>query len=183
VTRVLSIQNRQHALRVDTRQLRRLARLLLDDLTDVNTVGLGICLVSPAEITRLNETFLGHHGPTDVITFDYSDPESAAPPPGRTAARRRLHRSPAEPRPAIHGELFICLDVAVRHARQFRTTWPRELVRYVVHGVLHLIGYDDHRPADRRAMKREENRLLRELIRRRAASKLALRPQKVISPR
>jgi probable rRNA maturation factor len=46
-------------------------------------------------------------------------------------------------------------------ARQFRTSWQSELVRYIIHGVLHLRGFDDIRPADRRKMKREENRLLR----------------------
>ena len=43
------------------------------------------------------------------------------------------------------GKSFVCLDEAVRQARRFHTTWQSELVRYVVHGVLHLLGYDDQR--------------------------------------
>jgi probable rRNA maturation factor len=57
--------------------------------------------------------------------------------------------------------LFICLDDAVKQAREFRTTWQEELARYVIHGLLHLRGFDDLEPAARRVMKREENRLLR----------------------
>jgi probable rRNA maturation factor len=63
----------------------------------------------------------------------------------------------------INGELFICVDEAIRQAKRFRTTWQSELMRYIVHGVLHLLGHDDHRAADRLKMKREENRLVRKL--------------------
>ena len=80
---------------------------------------------------------------------------------------------PPDPRPNLHGELFICVDEAIRQARRFRTTWQSELVRYVVHGVLHLLGHDDHHAADRRKMKREENRLVRLMARRFAFTRLA----------
>jgi probable rRNA maturation factor len=52
---------------------------------------------------------------------------------------------------------------AVRQAAEFGTTWEAELLRYVIHGILHLRGYDDLEPAKRRVMKREENRLVRKL--------------------
>jgi rRNA maturation RNase YbeY len=73
----------------------------------------------------------------------------------------------------LHGEIFICIDDAVKQARQFRTAWQTETVRYLIHGVLHLVGYDDLSAADRRVMKREENRLLRVLSRRFALKRLA----------
>ena len=66
----------------------------------------------------------------------------------------------------MRGELFICLDEAVAQARQFRTTWQREVVRYVIHGLLHLRGYDDLQPACRHHMRLQENRLLRQISRR-----------------
>ena len=47
----------------------------------------------------------------------------------------------------LHGEIFICVDEAVWQARKFRTSWQSEIVRYLVHGVLHLLGHDDSRPA------------------------------------
>jgi rRNA maturation RNase YbeY len=64
---------------------------------------------------------------------------------------------------SLHGEIFVCMDEAVAQARRFRTSWQSELVRYIVHGILHLRGFDDRRAAPRARMKREENRLVREL--------------------
>ena len=63
----------------------------------------------------------------------------------------------------LNGEAFICVADAVKQAREFKTSWQSEVVRYAVHAVLHLRGYDDLQPARRRVMKREENRLVREL--------------------
>ena len=138
---------RARTVPVDTRQLRRITSVLLGELLALDNFELGVQLIRAPEMTRINETFLGHEGATDVITFD--------------------HASCLTPHaPRLHGELFICYDVAISQARQFRTTWPDELVRYLIHGVLHLQGFDDHRAADRRKMKREESRLLRELRRR-----------------
>jgi len=70
------------------------------------------------------------------------------------------------------GEIFICVDEAVLQARKFGTSWPSEVVRYIVHGVLHLCGFDDSSAGARRKMKREENRRLREMTRRFPLSKL-----------
>jgi probable rRNA maturation factor len=58
------------------------------------------------------------------------------------------------------------VDEALAQARQFQTSWQSEVVRYVAHGILHLQGYDDLKPALRRKMKRAENRLMRRLSRR-----------------
>jgi probable rRNA maturation factor len=142
----LVLRNRQRVRAVNTLLLRRIVRSLLTDFVGVENYELGLHLLSGPQITRLNETFLRHAGSTDVITFDYSE--------FGTRNSELL---------SIHGEVFVCVDEAARQARRFRTTWQSELVRYIVHGVLHLLGHDDQRPAARRKMKREENRLLRDL--------------------
>ena len=149
------ITNRQRVQIIDLRLLKKITRALLAEL-EVEKAEIGICLVAAPEMTRLNETFLKHKGPTDVITFDHSDPSSQTP----------------DPSPQIHGEIFICVDEAVLQARQFGTGWQSEVIRYIVHGVLHLLGFDDSSAGVRRKMKREENRLLREIIRRFSLSKL-----------
>ena len=79
------------------------------------------------------------------------------------------------PPAAIYGEIYVCVDEALIQARRFGTSWPSELARYIVHGVLHLLGYDDSKASKRRRMKREENRLLKALSRRRLVSPLYLR--------
>lgn len=144
----LTICNRQRSRRVDTRLLRQITTDLLVELLALESVELGITLVGAAEMARVNWQFLQHEGSTDVITFDHTADQISR---RKSAALRRI----------ISGELFICVEDAVAQARSFRTTWQAELVRYVVHGILHLIGHDDHQVVARRRMKREENRLVR----------------------
>ncbi len=61
---------------------------------------------------------------------------------------------------AVRGDIFICVDEAVRQANVFETTWQNELVRYLVHGVLHLVGENDVTSEQRRKMKKRENLLI-----------------------
>jgi rRNA maturation RNase YbeY len=157
MTRSLSIRNRQRVRAIDTRLLRRVTPHLLTNGHHVIEFELGLHLVAAEEMARLNSAFLQHEGSTDVITFNHGD--------GGTNER-------------IHGEIFICLDEAVAQARQFRSTWQEELARYVIHGLLHLRGHEDLDARSRRIMKREENRLLREMGRRFDIDALAKDPNR-----
>lgn len=138
------IANRQRTRKMDSRGLKKMVGELFRELK-ISEAELGIHLVGAKEMARVNWDFLRHEGSTDVITFDHSNAEGG----GRSEALK------------IHGELFICVDDAVKQAKEFGTAWQSEVTRYVVHGVLHLLGYDDMKPALRRVMKREENRLVR----------------------
>jgi probable rRNA maturation factor len=165
----VAIANRQRARKVNRRLLNQITASLLADL-QIEDAELGINLVAAPEMTRLNEEFLGHKGSTDVITFDY---RLGVPPAGGSALSNPPRQNSLKPEfRTLRGELFICVDEAVGQAKKFRTSWESEMVRYVVHGILHLLGYDDQHAADRRKMKLEENRRLRELSRRFALSKL-----------
>jgi probable rRNA maturation factor len=155
----IAIVNRQRTRKIKLRLLKRITGDLLGHL-EIADAGLGINLVAAPVMAALNETFLHHEGPTDVITFDYAGAPAARPPKARTGTRGRAARAP------LHGEIFICVDEAMVQANRFGTSWQSEIVRYVVHGVLHLRGYDDSKPGLRRKMKREENRLLDGLSRR-----------------
>ena len=146
----LTIANRQRARKINVRWLKEITGALLTELAGLDA-SLEINLVSPAQMARVNRTFLQHEGPTDVITFDYREPTPGA---------------------ALHGELFICPEVAVLQAGEFGTDWRSELVRYVIHGILHLLGHDDLEAAARRKMKRVEGRWLRDIARRFPLSKL-----------
>jgi rRNA maturation RNase YbeY len=144
----LSLRNRQRTRPVDLPLLRRLIRDFLSSALALVEFDLTVHLVNAREMTRLNETHLQHEGSTDVITFDYS-----------TGA-------------ALAGEIFVCLDEALIQARRFRTTWQSEMVRYIIHGTLHLQGHDDLSPLPRRKMKKEEARLLKQMSRHFPLSKL-----------
>jgi probable rRNA maturation factor len=147
----ISIASRQRTRKINPRRLKQITEVLLADLK-FGEAELGINLVSAREMTLLNETFLRHEGPTDVVTFDYSAEEKRKAESGK--------------RKALHGEIFICVDEAISQSKKFKTSWQSEVARYLVHGVLHLLGHDDRRADDRRRMKQAENRWLRRLGRR-----------------
>jgi probable rRNA maturation factor len=167
----LLITNRQRAIPLNTRLLRTLTKSLLGDLLGIEEFDLALYIIRAPEMAQLNEKFLQHTGSTDVITFDYAD---SVPPGSRRQVKSGL---PAVRGKHVHGEIFICIDDAKAQAREFRTSWQNELARYVIHGVLHLRGFDDLRPADRRKMKREENRLLKKMARLFPLSKLDANPK------
>ena len=138
---VLLLRNRQKDRPLQMRVLRQITLDLLEAMGLEAEVGFHF--VSPREMARVNWRFLQHEGSTDVITFDH----------GSTTER-------------LYGECFVSVADAVEQAQDFKTTWTEEVVRYVIHGILHLRGYDDLEPALRRSMKREENRWVRWVSRR-----------------
>jgi probable rRNA maturation factor len=145
----LCFRNRQRVCPIDVRLLRRMVRHALTHHFRAGSYELCLHLVEAKEMARINEKFLQHIGPTDVITF-----------------------SDMEGRAGLHGEIFICPAVAVAHAKEFRTSWQEEIVRYAIHGLLHLQGHDDRSPVARKAMKREEDRIVGDVIQQFAAARL-----------
>ena len=148
----LIVQNRRRGQRLNLGLLKKITTALLEDHLQRKDYELGVSVVGQAEMTRLNETFLRHAGSTDVITFDYAEPHLPS---------------------GLVGDIVVCADEAHGQARRFGSTWQVELVRYVVHGVLHLSGHDDQHTEDRRRMKREENRLLGQLAKRFSLTRLS----------
>ena len=102
---------------------------------------LGIVLADRETVHRLNREFLAHDYATDVLSFLLDE----------TAAAERL----------IDGEVYVDLDTAAERAPEFGTTFEDEAQRYVVHGLLHLMGYDDATDAERMAMRQLEDLYLR----------------------
>ncbi len=101
-----------------------LARHVLEE-EDYCEGELDIVFCGDGRITELNETWLGREGPTDVMVFDLSN--SASP-----AATK-----------SVEGEMYVDLAQAERQAPQFEATVEEEVRRLVIHGILHLVGYDD----------------------------------------
>ena len=147
--RELQVRNRQSARAINTKEVREIARVLLEAELGLQRYELAVHFVSAKKMAEINWEFLQHEGSTDVISFDYREgyAEGAAEFEGLDLA----------------GEIYISVADAEKQAREFGTKWQEEIVRYVVHGVLHLRGYDDLVPAKRKVMKREENRLVRRM--------------------
>lgn len=123
-----------------------------------------ICLVSDAEIAGMNERFRKKAGPTDVLSFPTGKrlkPVMADKPkiPGPT--RLRLRVSLGLVSGDVLGEIAIAPAVAQRNAKSYGRTFATELKILILHGILHLLGYDHE--ADRGEMYRMEYRLRRRL--------------------
>jgi probable rRNA maturation factor len=168
----LCLRNRSRAcgIALDLRFLRRILRYILDRYFKGPDHELCFHFVEKREMARINEEFLDHIGATDVITF-----------PSVESSQMRVERSGSE-RSALNaqlkGEIFICPEVAVAQAKEFRTSWQEETVRYVIHGLLHLRGHDDLAAGPRRQMKREEERILADVVKQFSVGRLRRPPLK-----
>jgi probable rRNA maturation factor len=139
---VIAINDSQTRLNVDPADLRTLVRNVLAG-EGIAEADLSIALVDDATIHSLNRLHLNHDWPTDVITFSLGDSGDSA----------------------IEAELIVSTEMAWRTAQEAGADPSAELALYVVHGLLHLCGFDDVRPEDAARMrKREEEVLAREGI-------------------
>jgi probable rRNA maturation factor len=126
---------------VDTDALVALAERALDAARVPGGHSLSIALVDRARITDLKERWYGERRATDVLSFPM-DPLDA-------------------PAPAMLGDVVICVEVAERQARGLGRAVSDELEQLLVHGILHLAGYDHEDATSELAMMRAERRVLR----------------------
>ena len=94
---------------------------------------INIIFCSDNYILDINVKYLGHDYFTDIITFDYCEKN------------------------ILSGDLFISIDTVRANAEFYKTEFKNELNRVIVHGLLHLIGYDDHTPEEQKIMREIEN--------------------------
>ncbi|MDX1418481.1 MAG: rRNA maturation RNase YbeY [Rubricoccaceae bacterium] len=102
---------------------------------------LSVVLADHATVRALHRDWLGRDVDTDVVSFPLDD----------DAPARRV----------VDGEVYVDLDTAAERAPEFGGSFEAEALRYVVHGLLHLLGYDDATDAERAEMRRLEDRYLR----------------------
>ena len=102
---------------------------------------LSFILVDDEKIRKINQQFLKIDRPTDVIAFALDERDEDE-----------------------WGEVYISLDRAREQAQSFKTSWKEELTRYVIHGILHLLGYDDTEEEMRSVMRNREDHYLTSII-------------------
>ncbi len=125
--------------------MRKAVSYLLKELR-ISTQEVIFHLVTEKEISRIHEDFFNDPSPTDCITFPIDAANEEIIP----------HH--------VLGEAFICPKTALDYAKQHRLDPNTELYRYVVHCILHLIGYDDLQADERAKMKRKESACLKKLL-------------------
>jgi probable rRNA maturation factor len=152
---VIQIHRSSRRVSLSQARLKEVIRVVLED-EQVESAELSVAIVSDDEIHRVNREHLDHDFPTDVISFLYSSGRESPKGRGRSPSRRGAGL-------VIEGELVVSDETARREAPKH--DWPAaaELELYVVHGLLHLCGYDDRTPGERRVMRRRERELIAEI--------------------
>ena len=149
------ILNRQRAVHVARRPLESFLARVRREL-GLGEADVTVCLVSDAEIARMNEAYRKKKGPTDVLSFP--EVERRAPVNLRRARKRS---SAGAGRGQFLGDVAISPATARRNAKPLGRTLGGELQILILHGVLHLLGYDHE--TDGGEMNRVERRLRQRL--------------------
>ena len=136
----ISIASPQEAVVIDRGRMREVVRVVLEG-EGAADAEISLAFVDNPTIHRLNQRYLQHDEPTDVLSFPLSEPN----------AKR------------LSGELVIGAEVALAQATARGHDVQAELALYVIHGLLHLCGRDDHAEADTAAMRERERHYLQQL--------------------
>lgn len=107
---------------------------------------LSVVLTNHDTVRRLNRSYLDHDYNTDVLSFSLRDGPA---PTGLTTDDN-----------AVEGEVYVDLDTAAERHEDFDTSFDREAYRYVIHGMLHLVGYDDATESAQETMRKKEDQYL-----------------------
>ena len=132
-----------------TDELLMLAELVLDAEGLDDETGVALVLIDEEQMAELNEAHMGKEGPTDVLSFPIETATPGSPP----------KRAPGGP-PIELGDIFISPSVVRRNAERQDVAFDDELALMVVHGLLHLLGWDHEEERDAIRMESRERDLL-----------------------
>jgi probable rRNA maturation factor len=135
----IAISNQVKSCRIDRRLVRRAIRLILKR-AGIETAEISVAIVTDATIAELHEQYLGDRDPTDVLSFPLEKDDRH-----------------------LEGEIVVSAETALKWADRIGWSPENELLLYVVHGTLHLVGYDDQTPSARKKMRQAEKTIFQEL--------------------
>jgi probable rRNA maturation factor len=150
------ILNRQRSVRVSVGELDKFLERALRRLR-LPPGALIICLVDNAKMAHWNRSYRGKKGPTDVLSFPINGAQLNASTLAKPNRPKAVRSSRSE---SYLGDIAIAPAVARRNARRFGRTFNEEMQILILHGILHLMGYDHE--SDTGQMDRREQRLRRE---------------------
>ena len=133
----IALLNQQSRHRVNEVQLTDAATAVLED-SEFSSAAISLAVVDDETIHELNERHLAHDYPTDVLSFVLEDDGDH-----------------------LEGEVILSADTAASVAEEVGNTATGEQLLYVIHGVLHLVGYDDKSESDAKEMRAAESRYLK----------------------
>ena len=135
----IQIANNQRLAPIDRKTIRAICKRLLRE--HHIEADLSLCYVDNAAIRGLNARFLGRDESTDVLAFPLGD-------------------GPGPEDDRLLGEIVVSVEKAVAEAAKRKISTEAEIALYTTHGLLHLLGYDDQTPSQRRKMRRRERQAL-----------------------
>lgn len=130
--------NKNQKFSLDKREIHSLTAALIKKL-NLKLVSLIINFVDPDYIRKINKQYLNHDYSTDILTFNYSE---------------NLH--------IIDAEIYVSLYDAFQNAEKWKVSPENEVARLIIHGILHLCGFDDQLEKDREIMREKEDELVTE---------------------
>lgn len=140
------LEDLQKKVPIPPKKILRMIRAILRH-EGVDTASLSVVFVTCQRIRALNKKFLGRDCATDVLAFDSKECHNGAVLPDEQDRR-------------IAGDIFVSTDAAMRHAGMYQTSAGYEIILYVIHGILHLLGFDDGTRRGVKKMREKERELL-----------------------
>lgn len=135
----VAVRNLQKRIPVNPKRITKTVLKVLSIEGIKKSGEIAVCFVDDPKIRELNLKYLGKNNPTDVIAFDIAGPQSPE---------------------KICADIVISTDRAISNAKIFKTSPLYELYLYVIHGVLHILGYDDRTAKQRQLMQNKEKEIL-----------------------
>lgn len=131
----ISLQDQQKKMLIQSGKIKKLILKVLKGEKVKESGWINVCFVDNPEIKKFNAKFLKTKGVTDVLAFNLSNKKE---------------------KNIILADIMISTQEALKQARKFKTTPDDELSLYVVHGLLHILGFNDHTPTQIKLMRKKE---------------------------
>ena len=125
---------------LDLKALGRYFKKILEILPELKCFYWSISVISDKQMEKLNFKFMNRNRPTDVLSFSYQDGSIPL------------------------AEVIISAEKAYENSVRFKTTPAEELLMYLIHGILHIMGYNDSESEEKKKMLTEQDRILKELL-------------------
>lgn len=131
----ITISNLQKKLPIPKIRVKKLILKIIKGEGFKKTGFINLCFTDNTLIKKLNLKFLKNNNPTDVLAFNLGDKKT---------------------KDRLLADIVISTDIAITNARSFKTTAEDELLLYVTHGILHILGFDDHTKTETQLMRKKE---------------------------